>query len=72
MKNIKDITLLAFAVIGFYTIITAFTSTNQINLNKWLMEHLNLTFGRCIQEKELQLGFYNKQSGEIIGLDAQN
>ena len=29
MKNIKDITLLAFAVIGFYTIITAFTSTES-------------------------------------------
>ena len=27
MKNIKDITLSAFAVIGFYSIITAFTST---------------------------------------------
>ena len=29
MKNIKDITLLAFAVIGFYTIITAFTKTES-------------------------------------------
>lgn len=29
MKNIKDITLSAFAVIGFYTIITAFTSTES-------------------------------------------
>ena len=29
MKNIKDIALLAFAVIGFYTIITAFTSTES-------------------------------------------
>jgi hypothetical protein len=29
MKNIKEITLLAFAVIGFYTIITAFTSTES-------------------------------------------
>ena len=29
MKNIKDIALLAFAVIGFYTIITAFTSSES-------------------------------------------
>ena len=29
MKNIKDITFLAFAVVGFYTIITAFTSTES-------------------------------------------
>ena len=29
MKNIKDITLLAFAVVGFYTIITAFSSTKS-------------------------------------------
>lgn len=29
MKNIKDITVLAFAVIGFYTIITAFTTTES-------------------------------------------
>jgi hypothetical protein len=29
MKNIKDIALLAFAVIGFYTIITAFTTTES-------------------------------------------
>ena len=29
MKNIKDITLSAFAVIGFYSIITAFTSTES-------------------------------------------
>ena len=29
MKNIKDITLLAFAVIGFYTIITAFQTTES-------------------------------------------
>ena len=29
MKNIKDITLLAFAVVGFYTIITAFSSTES-------------------------------------------
>ena len=29
MKNIKDITLLAFAVVGFYTIITAFTTTES-------------------------------------------
>lgn len=29
MKNIKDIALLAFAVIGFYTIITAFTKTES-------------------------------------------
>ena len=29
MKNIKDITLLAFAIVGFYTIITAFTKTES-------------------------------------------
>ena len=29
MKNIKDITLLAFAVVGFYTIITAFSRTES-------------------------------------------
>ena len=29
MKNIKEITLLAFAVIGFYSIITAFTTTES-------------------------------------------
>ena len=29
MKNIKDIILLAFAVIGFYSIITAFTSDEK-------------------------------------------
>ena len=29
MKNINDITLLAFALVGFYTIITAFSSTES-------------------------------------------
>jgi len=34
MKNIKDITLLAFAVIGLYTIITAFQTTKSIQTQK--------------------------------------
>ena len=45
MKNIKDITLLAFAVIGFYTIITAFTTTESNQPQQVLMELQNLTFG---------------------------
>ena len=31
MKNIKDITLLAFAIIGFYTVISSFTTKPQDN-----------------------------------------
>lgn len=31
MKNIKDITLLVFAIIGFYTVISSFTTKPQEN-----------------------------------------
>ena len=30
MKNIKDITILIFAIIGFYAIVTGFTKEEQI------------------------------------------
>lgn len=30
MKNIKDITILIFAIIGFYAIVTGFTKKEQI------------------------------------------
>ena len=62
MKNIKDITLLAFAVIGFYTIITAFTSTEsnqpQQVVNGTPESHVWEMYPR---RKELQLSLYNKQ-----------
>ena len=71
MKNIKDITLLAFAVIGFYTIITAFTKTEsnqpQQVVNGTPESHVWEVYTR----EGATAWLLNKQSGEIIGLDAQ-
>ena len=66
MKNIKDITLLAFAVIGFYTIITAFTSTES----NQPQQVVNGTPESHVWELELhpQLKAYasiNKVTGEV-------
>ena len=47
MKNIKDITLLAFAVIGFYTIITAFTSTESNQPQQVLWNSRISRLGNC-------------------------
>ena len=44
MKNIKDITLSIFAIIGFITILHLLT----INQNKKLTELQNLTFGNFL------------------------
>ena len=68
MKNIKDIALLAFAVIGFYTIITAFTTTESNQPQQvvngtpeshvWEMTHPNIKYGSPAY-------LYNKKTGEI-------
>ena len=42
MKNIKDITLLAFAVIGFYSIITAFTSDEKRSVDIKLQSRIQV------------------------------
>ena len=72
MKNIKDITLSAFAVIGFYTIITAFTSTEsnpaQQVVNGTPESHVWEVYTREGSTSWL----LNKKSGEIIGMDASS
>tara|TARA_B110000037_G_scaffold55354_1_gene67772 strand:+ start:107 stop:355 length:249 start_codon:yes stop_codon:yes gene_type:complete len=72
MKNIKDITLSAFAVIGFYTIITAFTSTEsnpaQQVVNGTPESHVWEVYTR----EGTTAWLLNKKSGEIIGMDASS
>jgi len=72
MKNIKDITLSAFAVIGFYTIITAFTSTEsnpaQQVINGTPESHVwEVYIGTSNSKYDWLL---NKKTGEIMGLSA--
>ena len=66
MKNIKDITLSAFAVIGFYTIITAFTSTESNPAQQvvnWTPESHVWEMNR---PQESSYGYlYNKVTGEV-------
>ena len=63
MKNIKDITLLAFAVVGFYTIITAFQIKNQNpSLNGTPESHVWETPGRDVAGGQF---LYNKVTGEV-------
>ena len=70
MKNIKDITLLAFAVIGFYTIITAFSSTEsnqpQQVVNGTPESHVwELKFHPTLN----RVASINKVTGEVIFYD---
>ena len=69
MKNIKDITLLAFAVIGFYTIITAFTSTesNQPQQVYGTPESHVWEMGLTAESNFTYL--YNKATGEVRKLN---
>ncbi len=66
MKNIKDITLLAFAVIGFYTIITAFTKTESNQ-----PQQVYGTPESHVWELKTEMGnklhgyMYNKKTGEL-------
>jgi hypothetical protein len=65
MKNIKDITLLAFAVIGFYTIITAFTTTKSSQPQQVYgtpESHVWETQGRDVAGGQF---LYNKVTGEV-------
>jgi hypothetical protein len=71
MKNIKDIALLAFAVIGFYTIITAFTTTES----NQPQQVVNGTPESHVWEIKTEMGnrlhgyMYNKKTGELHYLD---
>tara|TARA_A100001015_G_scaffold272712_1_gene327521 strand:- start:325 stop:576 length:252 start_codon:yes stop_codon:yes gene_type:complete len=60
MKNIKDITITIFAVIGFFVIITAFT-TNEVNEaqqnGNWVLQLDGGSSGSGY--------FYNTFTGEI-------
>ena len=66
MKSIKDITLLAFAVIGFYAIITVFTTTEsnqpQQIFNGTPESHVWTSAGKFSIERHIIL---NKVTGEI-------
>ena len=68
MKNIKDITLSAFAVIGFYTIITAFTSTEsnppQQVVNGTPASHVWEMYGTS-DDTESYVFSINKKTGEV-------
>ena len=70
MKNIKDITLLAFAVIGFYTIITAFSSTEsnqpQQVVNGTPESHV---WEMVMHNEKPILSAINKVTGEVIFYD---
>ena len=70
MKNIKDITISIFAVIGFVAIITGFT-TNESN------ESQQITYGTPESHVWEAVGtegswgwMINKKTGEVVGLDA--
>ena len=68
MKNIKDITLLAFAIVGFYTIITAFTSTEsnqpQQVVNGTPESHV-WEFHISTNSNSLSSFAINKETGEV-------
>jgi len=66
MKNIKDITLSAFAVIGFYTIITAFTSTESNPAQQVVTGTPESHVWEMNRPEGSSYGyFYNKVTGEL-------
>ncbi len=68
MKNIKDITLSAFAVIGFYTIITAFTSTESNPAQQVITGTPESHVWELHSEigQKLHAYMYNKKTGEVF------
>ena len=70
MKNIKDITISIFAIIGFVAIVSGFTN------NETESQQMYGTPESHIWEVYTREGstawLLNKQTGEIIGLDASN
>ena len=66
MKNIKDITLSIFAIIGFVTILSSFNNQSQETHSAVPESHVWEAYGA-----EGSWGWVlNKQTGEVFGLDA--
>ena len=69
MKNIKEITISIFAIIGFFTIITGFTNNTETATQQ--------TYGTPESHVWEAVGaegswgwLVNKKTGEVLGLDA--
>ena len=61
MKNIKDITILIFAIIGFYAIVTGFTKKEQITT---LESHI-WEFHMTSESNSTRAFSINKLTGEV-------
>ena len=69
MKNIKDITLLAFAVVGFYTIITAFSSTESNQPQQVYTTPESHVWEMVMHNERSIYSVINKVTGEVIFYD---
>jgi hypothetical protein len=62
MKNIKDITISIFAIIGFVAIISGFTNqAEQPNNGKWIFSEVNKTQSGL----KLRVSTLNTETGEV-------
>ena len=68
MKNIKNITLLAFAVIGFYTIITAFSSTESKQSQHVYGTPESHVWEELVSPINNDTFIFNKVTGEVRGM----
>ena len=69
MKNIKDITLSIFAIIGFISIITAFNTQTQQQTHGTPESHV---WEIALKESSNVYFLYNKVTGELRSYDIVN
>ncbi len=71
MKNIKDITISIFAIIGFVAILSSFTNQPQSQVSYGTPESHVWEFGANLDSSE-RTYLYNKVTGEVrqLGLNS--
>ena len=71
MKNIKDITISIFAIIGFVAILSSFTNQPQSQVSYGTPESHVWEFG-FNPDSSVRSYLYNKVTGEVRALDVNS
>ncbi|MDA9373638.1 hypothetical protein N9600_00060 [Flavobacteriaceae bacterium] len=66
MKNIKDITISIFAIIGFVFILSSFNNEKPIENGDWVVTNAGLAAGYLYNSKTGEAIYMQKDKGEKV------
>ena len=66
MKNIKDITISIFAIIGFVFILSSFNNEKPIENGDWVVTNAGLAAGYLYNPKTGEAIYMQKDKGEKV------